>query len=130
MATLEGVETVLAQFHSLSRSMQASSLRGAIVEAAKPILKTARATAPVDTGLTKLSVRIRSSIDRNKGEATARIGVLWPAYYSLVYVERGTSHAPAKPWLVPALNTNTKAVQDLFVVSMRRRIAAALARKR
>lgn len=63
---------------------------------AKAVAEDARADAPVDTG------RLRSSITSEMDGDTAIVRATAP--YA-VYVELGTSRAPAQPYLKPALYT-------------------------
>lgn len=128
MSNVEGVEELMRKFAALRTSVQVSTMRGGLTEAAKPVVKQARRTAPVDTGLTKKAIRARTSVIRTKGEASVIVGVLWPAFYSVHWVERGTSNAPPHPWLAPSLRENERLVLDIFSKAMQTRIQRAIQR--
>lgn len=95
------------------------AIREAVAKAAYDIQAHAAANAPVDTGMLKSSVyvvlydkstygegvsgdpaNLLPEVDRPANDMTAFIAV--GATYGL-YVEFGTAHGPAQPYLIPAL---------------------------
>lgn len=69
--------------------------RGLLERVSAEILADADALVPVDTG------RLRQSLDREVVGDTARIGSVDVEYS--IYVEEGTRHMAAQPYLRPAL---------------------------
>ena len=84
----------------------------AIAKAAADIEAQAKARAPVDTGL------LKNSINQQPPEDPLRRVVESPVNYS-VYLEYGTSRAPAQPYMTPAVEM----VKPSFEMAMRRLVA-------
>ncbi len=94
------------------------AVRDALEESANDVANTARALAPIDPrdpapGALKAS--IRTHVRRREAEVTAGDEV---AYYAR-FVEHGTRHASAHPFLVPAAEMHREAVVRKMVAAIR-----------
>ena len=122
---LQGGAELSVKLKGMKTKMQLSILKKALRQAIKPAVAQARATAPVDTGLTKKSVRTKVQDKRDKRGASAILGVLRRAYYALYFVERGTSRFPARPWLVPAFEATRNAQLSTLIAALKTEILKA-----
>lgn len=126
---LEGQDKVLAKLANLKGSLIRRIVRQALNKAATPILKTAKQSVPVDTGLLKKSLGRKSKtyksgtlmqiIGARSGFKTpvgvnrkGRTKYQNPTQY-LHLVEFGTSRSEAKPFLGPALSSHIDQTQRI-----------------
>ena len=146
------------QLARLDERKKNTIVRQALGKAAKPILKNARARVPVESGLLKKSLGVKTKTYRRSGVSIAVIGprkgfktkvggvktrvgsakgdetrqVRNPAKYAHL-VELGTEHSAAKPFLEPALGNNRQTVLNTFRREIPRRLirlAQKLAKKK
>ena len=61
MVKLEGLADAKAAIEALTKDMRRKVVRGALREAARPIVRQARSNAPVDTGLVRKRISVMSS---------------------------------------------------------------------
>jgi HK97 gp10 family phage protein len=128
---VDGLKELQRALSKLPVELQRASETNALREGMKPVLKTARAKAPTDTGLLKKAMGL--TVRKGKNGITARVGARTgfkgrslgfkmvkrgklkgqmterfqdPSYYSHL-VEYGTSHSAAKPFIRPAVENNT-----------------------
>lgn len=109
MVRIDGDKELFAQFKTLSKGFKKESLLQALRRAGEPIVKEAKARAPVRSG------RLRESIALRELESTtkeAAVGVSWrvgkasrvPAFYGAV-VEKGSKPRERKKWRKKPLKT-------------------------
>jgi HK97 gp10 family phage protein len=120
---VDGLKELQRALTKLPVELQRASETNALREGMKPVLKTARATAPSDTGLLKKAMGL--TVRKGKNGITARVGARTgfkkqvtrkgksvmadPSKYSHL-VEYGTSHSAAKPFIRPAVENNTSEI--------------------
>ncbi len=105
---------------------QAKALKDSV---AKPMQKTARVARAnlarlspgkspfhrtylgriVSAGFASRSVIVRTSLNRSKTAAFAKLGVRKEAFYAINFLELGTATIGKQPWLVPAFESSRSA---------------------
>lgn len=119
-ADLRAIE---AEFAEVADKIAKKALRKAARDAMKPVKDTAKANAPVDTGLLKSDFAISTKI--KDGTVYAKVGVIGgakenpetPWYFRLQ--EFGTKDIPAKPFMLPALESNAQNVLDILTAELK-----------
>lgn len=117
---IEGMPNLKRKFSGLSQVAQKKVLRKAMRGAAKPVVKAAKAKAPVRTG--KLKKSIRTTVSMRRGKAEAKVGFGGKQYYG-IFSELGTVKMPARPFLRPALDSQKDASVRAFVEVIQAEIA-------
>lgn len=120
-----------------------SVLRSGAGYAMRRVAKQAKAEAPVGRaahrtykgrlvapGFAARSVRVVTKLSRDKQKVSAVLGVRKEAFYALQFIELGTSHVPAKPWLVPTFERNQRQIITDIKAGMVRRLAKIVAMRR
>lgn len=139
--SLEGVAELTAKLSQLGAELAAKNLRSSVRAAMKIAYAKAEATIPVwqpkptdlpyhrtykkrivFPGFSKRSLRLLSTLDKKTGVARAVLGVRKEAFYAVQFVERGSIHNMAKPWLVPALESSNEEIQRALAVEIKKRI--------
>lgn len=109
-----GDKALQRKLRALPIAMEKKIVRKALREAGRPILASAKALVPVRTGALKKSLRLRA-LKRSRGSFGVQVrtgtreelGIPADApYYYPMAVEVGTGHAPAHPYMRPALKSN------------------------
>ena len=131
---IKGLEELAKNRKALSKSFAGSTLRTALRNAGKPVLKRAQAKVPVATGDLKRSLAVVAKVDR-AGVGTARVGARRGGRfrgYHVHLVELGTSKTRAQPFLRPALEEaeSQGEVRDAFIGALNMTIEKRLARGR
>lgn len=134
MAKLEmqGLSELRGRLRALPDKMVKRILRGALRQAANLVKNEAKARVPTDTGALKASIRIvarRGSPTRVVFNVVA--GALTDkqkskfgqktAFYAL-FVEKGSAHAPAHPFMRPAIESKAQAAIDVLVSEVGKRL--------
>ncbi len=111
---VEGMEGILRDLRKAQADVQQEA-REVLKEQAKVIRDDARSRCPEDTGTLKRSVR--SSVSRKRLDASVSAGgkVRGKDAYYAQFVEFGTKHAPAKPFLYPAGRAHEKETEEKLV---------------
>lgn len=109
-----------AALKAIGYAIKPSDLRNAVKDAVKPVVQMASANIPrgdrtkphnvsskgstweVYPPYAATTLKSKAKIHKDKGGASARVGVVHPAYYAAQFVEFGTKHQEAQPWLQPA----------------------------
>ena len=139
---LHGLEGLKAQLEELKAEAAGRAVARAARLAFKPVLATAQALVPVDTGLLRDSIKI-SVVRPGDGGAVVHVGLsLRPikgaaklgrrtasAHWRWHFVELGTRNMAAKPFLRPALDQNAQRVVDVLREELAKGIARALQRQ-
>jgi HK97 gp10 family phage protein len=122
---VDGLRELRRSLAALPAELQRQSESSALREGMKPVLKTARALAPRDSGLLKKAIGL--TVRKGKNGITSRVGARTgfrqqvarkgktvtadPSKYSHL-VEYGTSHSAAKPFIRPAVESNESAITE------------------
>lgn len=117
---ITGLPELRRDFSNLTAKMQRGVLRDALRSAARPVVASAKSKVPVRTGALKRGISQRVSV-KGSGKAEAIIGFQRKQFYGK-FVELGTSHAAAKPFLRPALDESQQKIEQAFVDAINRGI--------
>jgi len=102
---IEGVKKLEKRLKSLEPKVGKGIVRGALKDAAKPLLQEAKERVPVKSGDLKKSLRVRT-MKRKKGrygvEMATKDGWFKGDQYYGAFLEFGTKNMPAKPFMRPA----------------------------
>lgn len=121
---VEGMEALQRKLGRLPDAVGNPVLREAVGAAAELVRKDAAERAPRGATGKLQGGMIAVSMEGSSDRAAFRIGPSAEAWYG-GFVEKGTKHSAAKPFLRPALDSKRKAV----VQTVRARLAAALLRE-
>ena len=116
-AKVEGIEEILKDLRQMegeARQCVVDVLR----EETKPVVEDARSRAPKDTGA--MARGIKRSISKKKLEARISAGGMVggvDTYYAQ-FVEFGTKHMPAQPFLFPACRAHEERIGDALSRAM------------
>ena len=157
----QSLRNVMAALEKLPKEFQKSAEKAVLRAGGKPILKAAKAKVPVDTGNLKKSLGISVHANK-QGWISARVGPRkgFKSAKSLTgrgrvravkgkrgtwqerkmadaqeiswYVETGTPHSPAKPFIRPAIDEAANQVVDAMAAGLDKhltRVAARLAKR-
>lgn len=83
----------------------------------------------VTAGFAARSLRVVTTISRDKTRIISRLGVRREAFYALQFFELGTAHIPAHPWLVPAFESSKERTLKQIGITMRKRIESIAAKR-
>lgn len=132
---LEGVAELSAALHELGVSVQARELRGTVKDALEIAEHRARSLMPrgtqphktyrgrlVSPGFAISTLHIETWLNKRTGSAVAGLGVEKEAFYATVFVELGTAHMPAQPWLRPAFESSESEMLGQIGTSLKQRI--------
>jgi len=139
---LEGVADLMAKLRALQLLDDGKALRAGARAASKVVVDAATARAPVGKvahktykgrmvlpGFTKRSVRFVTQISGDKQKVSASVGVRAEAFYSLSFVEVGTSKMPARPWLRPAFESTLQQQTDAMADALRKFIERTIKKR-
>lgn len=105
VTNIEGLEDLEEAFTNGSKRAVKKFLRKVEMQAAKPLVESAKQFAPYETGNLEMEEH-RMSVTSD-GAMTVRVGPSARAYYG-IFQEFGTEHNPALHWL----ENSARAVQD------------------
>jgi HK97 gp10 family phage protein len=138
--SVEGVAELTRQLQALGKLEDGKAIRASVRAAMKPALDRARQLIPKGTdklhrtykgrlvapGFASRSVRMITTVSRDKQQAAAVLGVRREAFYAVQFVELGTSKQPARPWLRPAF----KSTRDQQLAAMQKSLQGSINRAR
>jgi HK97 gp10 family phage protein len=126
--TIEGLPHMRAQFAELNNKVQRAVMRSALKQTGAVVVKAAKAKVPVLTG--KLKKSIKSSVSVKEG-GLSYVDIGWgkEAFWGL-FVEEGTCHRGAHPFLRPALDENHPAILQTFTEALNVQIQKQTAKAR
>ena len=157
----QSLRNVMAALEKLPKEFQKSAEKAVLRAGGKPILKAAKAKVPVDTGNLKKSLGIsvhankqgwisarvgprkgfksaKSLTGRKRERATKGKRSTWQerkmadAQEISWYVETGTPHSPAQPFIRPAIDSAANQVVEAMAAGLDKhltRVAARLAKR-
>jgi HK97 gp10 family phage protein len=157
------LKSVIKSLESLPIELQKSAERAVLRSGAAPIQKAVKARVPVDTGLLKKSIGTKVSLGRAATYGRAQVGprsgfhstkkvtgrkrdraskgkrraakekkMIQPEEYAF-YLEHGTPHMPAKPFIRPAIDAAEGEVLAAMATGLDKhltRVAARMASKK
>jgi HK97 gp10 family phage protein len=111
------------RLNEIADKVAKKALRSAARKAMKKVRAEARANAPEDTGLLDHNFGLLTKV--RDGEVSAKVGIRGgakrndqtPFYFR--FQEFGTRDIPAKPFLLPALESNAQEVLDTLVTELK-----------
>ena len=124
---IKGLKELAKNSDKLKKSFASSTLRTALRNGAKPVLRRAKAKVAVDEGDLKKALAINAKVDR-KGEGYADVGFRKEQAFHGGFVELGTSTQQAQPYLRPSLEEAEGEITDAFIGALNATIAKALGR--
>ena len=126
---LEGIAGLRAGFTELKEATQKTVLRRALAAGAVPVVEEAQRLAPRRSGDLARGIAARVSVRKTQAEAV--ISFAKEQFYGR-FVETGTSTTPARPFLRPALDTQSGAATERIAEALGSEIekAAEWARRR
>lgn len=132
-ASLEGVADLTAKFNEIGVKFTAKNLKVTVREALEIAEHLARARMPtgvdahythrgrlVSPGYALSTLHIETSINKRSGAAVAKLGVGREAFYAVQFVELGTAHMPAQPWLRPSFESSQEPMLQQIATSMKK----------
>lgn len=141
MTQLSGFKELDAKLRALAGDATGRELRTALFQASQPGLKAIRAAAPVGTvahktykgrlvapGFLSRNIRRKNLLRTGNGHAAVLIGPADEAFYA-TFLEHGTQHAGAQPFLERAFQSAIPAMIARFKERLARQIARTAARR-
>jgi len=133
LATLEmkGFEALDRKLRRLEKRAAKKVLKRGLRSGAKVIQREAKSRAPVLTGATRKSIRVRAMKKQKRGVVgisvrTSKFDNLFTGdQYYAAFVEFGTSRMEAKPFLEPAFEARKHEASE----TIKREVAAGIARE-
>ncbi len=132
---LEGVAELERKLLALGSVASVPILRSAARAGIRPAYDRAQQTVPVGNephrtykgrlvapGFAKRSLRIVTRASADGRRVSAAIGVRKEAFYAVLFLELGTSKAPARPWLRPAMSSTQSQQLAAFSAKLRERV--------
>ncbi len=111
---LQGASELIAKLQALPDKLANNVMTGALFAGARVIRDEARRRVPIldltkwggphEPGALLQAILARRSRSRSRNEVLARVGISYDAFYGH-YVEFGTRHARAYPFMRPAYDT-------------------------
>lgn len=99
---LFGAEELTKSLKAMPEKLVKKNLRKAFKKQMEKVFQAAMARVPELSGRLKNSFKIK--IYFNKNRIACRLICLDPEVFYVMFIELGTSHAPAKPFLRPAMS--------------------------
>lgn len=112
-----GMPELQKKLSTLLPRVQKKVVRSALREAIQPVAAQAQRTAPVQSGLLQLAIKVmsRKFKDRNKfGIQVSTGGLSGAEIFYAAFNELGTRHQPARPFMRPALKDNEGAAKTIL----------------
>jgi HK97 gp10 family phage protein len=129
---LQGVSALIQKLQDLSLLDEGKALRAAVRAGMKPALQAAQNRAPVSEkphkvytgetvqpGFLKANIAMATHVSADKQQAYALMGPRKKAFYGSLFVELGTSRAPAHPWLRPAFYATQEEQKEALAAALR-----------
>ena len=124
---LLGVTKLSGKLKKLIASAEPRQIRSAVSYALTPVVKAAKAAAPVGTqahktykgklvapGYLSRNIKKTARVSRDKQVVIGSVGPSREAFYGTQFVEVGTSKISRAPWLTPVFEANQAAMIDRF----------------
>lgn len=140
---LDGVAALTAQLNELGVKVAARQMKGAVGAAMEIAEHKARAFMPtgidphktyrgrlVSPGYALSTLHVEVKLNKKTGAAVASLGVGREAFYAVQFVELGTAHTPAQPWLRPAFEGSEAQMLEEISSELRERIGKITAKSK
>jgi HK97 gp10 family phage protein len=134
-SALEGVPELTAALNELGVKLAAKQLVGTVKDAMAEAEHRARARLPqgtephktyrgrlVSPGYAISTLHVEAKLDKRTGSAVALLGVGREAFYAAIFVELGTVHSPAQPWLRPSFEDSEEPMLQQIGRSLKDRV--------
>lgn len=112
--TVTGVKETARNFLNLGRAMATSGSDAALIAAADRVKSEAKRLVPVRTGALQRSIERTDPYAGRSMERKIAVGVKRPQSRYAHFIEFGTVHHTAHPYLRPALDTTNAANMNLM----------------
>ena len=145
---VENLDEVIDKMSTFASKLQRKGLTQALRKGMRPVVRTARAKAPVDTGALKKAIvaRVNTRMGRRVGGAVVQVGIRGGAkeyvndsrnrrmgrvgqsyeqggnQFYFRFLEFGTNKLPARPFLRPALAENAQKTTDIVTAELRKAV--------
>lgn len=129
---LEGVADLTGKLVDLGLKFAVKELRRTVKDALGIAEHKARASMPqgdvphftyrgrlVSPGYALSTLHIETTINKQRGAAIAFLGVGREAFYAVQFVELGTAHMQAQPWLRPSFESSEDPMLQQITVGLR-----------
>ena len=114
---ITGIKQIEKKLSGMETKIARKVVRQALKKAAKPILAAAKRNAPVKTGALKKSLRVRvMKKKKHRYGVMVATSAKWftgETFYA-AFVEYGTKHLPARPFLRPAMDSQKTAAEKIL----------------
>lgn len=115
---LHGIDDAMEAVRNVGGVMTNERMTPLAMEALQPVLDTARELAPVHTGKLRdnivISDELRPTSRKRNEEGTVYVGILADHAYHARFVEFGTVHMQAQPFLGPAFEQHRDQIIDIL----------------
>lgn len=130
---IEGLKNLEKQLKALAEESRPKVMRAAVRDAFKPVLESARAKAPVDTGELRAGIVLATARQDNTVAAGLVIANDTTAHKqarvaAAAFGEAQTGGAPARRWHLTELGTRTQAAQPFLRPALDENAAAVAER--
>lgn len=117
---MQGLDHLDAAIAGVLASISGEALARATDAAAQPILQQALQRVPVRTGNTREHLQVVTHHDQHSATSTVEVANSQPGgeAHDAVFLEYGTSHMPAEPFMRPAFVAGQAAAVEAFVNSL------------
>jgi len=123
---VEGLADLEKKLVALGDVVGVKVLRGALMDAATPIVKAAKEKVPVIEGILQKSIRKRGFVRKTGASVVdVYVGPMKPKGWRGHFIEFGTSRSRAKPFLRPAFDQEWRNSVKIFSIKLAKRIDKA-----
>jgi HK97 gp10 family phage protein len=151
---LNGVKSIQKQLNSIGEEMRPKLLQQSMRQAFKPVLDSAVAKVPTDSGELKSALALASAKGGKGGDRSVAVGIIVRAISTGMkqaalaaamfnqgqsrrvsparrwhFIELGTRYQRAQPFIRPAFDENAKVAFGNLADEVRKKIAKALRKK-
>lgn len=124
MSSASGIDALQGQLAALAASLSGEHLQACTEAAAQPILREAMARVPVDTGAMRGHLETQSQRSRGHASTTVQVAKSGPdgEEHAAVFLEYGTHHMPARPFMRPAFEAAKEEALQAFTTTLKSQI--------
>lgn len=124
MSEVSGLSDLQRQLGALGLGLSGEHLQACTEAAAAPILREAQARVPVATGDLRGHLETQSQHSQSHASTTVQVAQSGRggAAHEAVFLEYGTSHMPARPFMRPAFEAAKEEAAQAFTNELKRQI--------